>query len=429
MFKFKKRVLAIAAGALFAVPAFADQSAEGVIYQQDQTGAVANINQVADDGLPQAAAILQINTGAALDTATVTSNVATVIQGVVDGGNANVSIDSTGLVFSNTATDNGVGLSYASAPTVSLTATVDLTDNITGNPAFAYSVTGQTSNNYGLVIQNSQIKSNATVIQANSAEVDNAVNAQNSLTNADLAPDNVLNAAGTPLFTVGSGLTANLIDSNNANGVQISFTGGTLTVTTDGASPLALDPAATFASADAAPTGGNIALIQQGNELAFTIVNPGIGNNAVDAVDSFNGDGGDTSNVALAIQDGTNGYVSIGQQGFLNTAAVIQAGDSNLAETYQYDDGNGSPNNLFSLIAQVGNSNVAQVYQAGAFNSSSVYQIGDGHVALVDQNVAATGAGQGAVAFIYQSGPDAGGPGAVQGQGNFASIYQHGTGL
>jgi hypothetical protein len=426
MLKFKKHALAIAVGVLFAAPAFADQSGEGIIYQQDQTNAQATINQVTDDGLPQAAAILQTDVGGALSNAQ-SNNIATVIQGAVDGANPNVTIDPTGLLPSNTTSTSGNLGTYSSA--VGVIVAPDLTDNNTGNAAFAYTVSGQTSNNYALVMQNSQVQSNATVIQANSGEVDNAIAAQESLTDQTL-PGTAANAGGPTanLFDNGTSLSASLTDNNNSNPVVVSFTGGALTFNYDGTNDIQLDDGVVFANADGAPSSGNLAIIGQGQHLTFTIANPGVGNNSIDNDDSGIG-ANPTTNMALVIQDGTNGYASIGQQGTFNTAAVLQVGDSNFAETYQYDDGNSSPTGMYSFIGQAGNTNVAQVYQAGAYDSSSVYQLGDGHTALVDQVLTATAAGQGAIAFIYQSGPDAGVPGAAAGSGNFASIYQHASGL
>lgn len=411
---FKKQALFVALGAMFAAPAFADAgSTEGIIYQADQTSAQANINQIVIDGLPQAAAILQIDTTGTGNQGT--NNIGTVIQGAVSGSNANVTIDSTGALPTSVTTGllSGVpGTADFAAPAI--TDLSGYTDAATGGAPYGYSVQGQTSNNYGLVLQNGQQQSQAIVIQATSAEVDAAIAAQNSLNDSTL-PANA--DTTTASATIGGTFSLTVNDYNNGAAagvgpVVVNFSAGALTVNYDGANDVAIGGAL---FSEPSNSEGNLAVVTQGGHIGpITNIN-GV---SIDIDDSFAGTG-QTNNEALALQVGTNGYASIGQQGSLNSAIVIQNGDSNIAESYQYEDANGSPTNEFSLIAQVGNNNITQAYQGGTFNSSYVFQNGDGNVAIVDQDVVASAGG--GVAFIYQS--NAAG-GAAVATGNYASVYQ-----
>jgi hypothetical protein len=404
---FKKHSFAIALGLLSAAPAFADATTtEGIIYQADQTGAQANINQVVVEGAAQAAAILQIDSTATGNADT--HNIGTVIQGAV-GGNATVAVDASGASASNSATAllSGVaGTADYVAPTI-----VDLSayaDQATGAAPYGYTVQGTTSSNYGLVVQNGQQKSQAVVIQATSAEVDAAIPAQAALNDANLPANADADAASA---TIGGTFAQSATDSNSGQSVVVKYTGGALTVNYDGTNDVAVG-GGLFAEPTNAD--GNLAVINQGGHIgSITTANGG----TIDADDSYAGTG-ETKNQALALQSGTNSYASIGQQGQLNSALLVQNGDSNFAESYQYEGDLGSPANEFSLIAQVGNFNISQVYQSGTFNSSYVFQNGDGNVAVVDQAVASAG---GAVSFIYQS--NAANGGAVS-TGNYASVYQ-----
>ncbi|SEQ14349.1 hypothetical protein SAMN04488038_10485 [Solimonas aquatica] len=411
----KKHSIALVLGAMIAAPAaFADDTAtQGIIYQADQTGAVANINQVQADGLPQAAAILQIDSSGTGNADV--ANIATVIQGAAAGAAGQVTVDSTGAAFNSDTTDAVAGLAGVTdftGPTVpDLSA---YTDQNTGAAPFQVNVVGGSQNNYGLIVQDGQQKSQAIVIQATGLEVDNAIAAQNSLTNGDIAANGDTDTASA---TAGGAFTLTVQDYNSQavgqGEVVVNFADGTYSIDL-GNGEIALTDLSNYVEPDNAE--GNLAVITQGTHLTFSTIN-GVD---IDVDDSFAGSDV-TNNQALALQNGTNGYVGIGQQGSFNTALALQNGDSNFIETFQYEGDSGSPLNEFALVAQVGNNNIAQTYQAGAVNSSYVFQIGDGNVAQVDQSTDVAGA-SGAIAFVYQSNAAAGADFVT---GNYASVYQH----
>ena len=411
MFKLKKHPIALTIGALMAAPAFADVSTEGIIYQADQTEAQANINQVSVDALPQAAAVIQIDSSATGNTAV--HNIGTVIQGAVSGIGG-VTIDPTGATATNlgsAAFDGSFpGTTLVTPPTI--TDLSAYTDQTTGEAPYAYTIFGTDSNNYGLVLQDGQQHSQGVIIQATGLESTNAIAVQDSLTNPDL----LANAdAETAAATLGGTLSFTLQDYNNAAAagqgpVVVNYDDGLLTINYDGANDVQIG-GGLFAEPTNAE--GNLAFVQQGGELVFSMINNG--GVDIDAIDSFVGTG-DSNNLALVIQDATNSYASVGQQGSLNSVVVLQNGDNNAAESYQFEDALGSPTSNYSLIAQVGNFNLAQTYQQGTTNSAYVWQLGDGNISEVDQ------AANGAIAFVYQSNSAGGGAAAT---GNYASIYQH----
>lgn len=422
MSNFKKSVFALTVSAMFAAPAAFAASSEGVIYQVDQIGSQAAISQVADDNLPQGAAIIQTDANQ-VNSGNATNNIATVIQGAVTDGTGPVTVDATGLFASSTGAATaaggiaGVTMTDSSTPVFGAP---NLADGLTGNNAYAYTVTGTSSNNYALTVQDHQIGSSANVVQGNTAEIDNAVINQNALANADLPAT----TAGTANpYAGGAGLSYTAAAAFNGADVVVTATAGTLTINYDGNDLNVADAGnSSFADSDAAPAIGNLAYVTQGLDLSFTVINGGRTVTATDADTS-----GTTTNFALAIQDGTNGYAAIGQQGTLNTAIALQTGDSNAVEAYQYNsDDYGAATGNFSLTTQGGNSNIAQTFQAGSYSTALVTQFGDGQVSLVDQQSNATAAGQGPVAFVYQSGVN-NGAGAAAGSGNYASIYQAGT--
>ena len=409
MLRLKKHALALAVGALVAGPAFADPTTEGVIYQADQTGALANINQVPVDDLAQSAAILQVDTSGTGNADA--NNIGTVIQGAVTGAGG-VTIDPSGATATSVTSDAFVGIPGATdvaPPTV-----IDLTGytDLNGETPYAYTIFGTASNNYGLILQNGQQHSQAVVIQSTGAESTAAIAAQDSLTDAGLAA----NAdAETASATVGGTVSMALQDYNNAAAagqgpVVVNFDDGVLTVNYDGANDVQIGGGGLFA--EPASAEGNLAFVTQGGHLTFNMLNGGV---TIDTDDDFAGTD-DTNNLALVIQNSTNGYASVGQQGQLNSAAVLQNGDSNAAESYQYQGDLDTPISNYSLIAQVGNFNLAQTYQGGTTNSAYVWQLGDGNISQVDQAANST------IAFVYQSNNAAGG---APGTGNYASVYQH----
>ncbi len=158
----KKNAIAVVLGAMFAVPAIADDTAsEAVIYQYDQAGATASINQVLNEGLPQAAAIIQSDSKDGVDDASDSLNYAAVIQGVIETGDGGVSVDSTGLAATNAGTDILSGITGANDFLDPVLVQPD--DNFTGATPYTYELLGQASNNYGIILQDSQSESQAII--------------------------------------------------------------------------------------------------------------------------------------------------------------------------------------------------------------------------------------------------------------------------
>lgn len=407
---FKKHSLAIVLGAMFAMPAFADATAEGIIYQVDQTGANASINQVIADGKPQSAAILQLD---ALNS-NGTNNLAAVIQGNTAGGGDGVTVDPTGVTGANNGANAGA---LVGAGAITPFGAPDLTgyvDQQTGLAPFESQVLGVASFNYALNYQDHQSGSSSVIVQALGADLGvQLVDGQASLANPDIAAN--------------AGEIANPFAANDGTVVSVGHdyvTDFAVTTTYDSSGVLTVDygaasGAATLSDADANESSSNVAVVTQGTSLSFTAANSTTV--ADELADAFEG-GESSNNVALAIQATTNSYARIGQQGTLNTSVVYQKSDAdgaNVAESYQYS-ADAAPTQEFSLISQNGNFNVAQTYQGGTTNSSYVFQFGDGNTSVVDQlGTADLG---GAVAFVYQSN-SAGG--AAYNTGNYASIYQH----
>lgn len=397
---FKKTSIAVVAGLMFAAPAaYADVSTEALVYQADQTNSLATINQVIVDATPQTAVILQLD-GLASEGS---GNIATVVQGTPTG-DGGVTVDETGVTASNEAAEAAA----PGAAEVVPYAAPDLTayeDAQTGVAPYASVILGTDSNNYGLVYQDHQTGSVATIIQATGVESDTQAAAQNASSNGDIAANggDIANQYADGTFA------ALLTDGVSGNEVTVTYGDANFTIN------YGLDDL-TLSEEDTENSQGNVAIITQGANLTFASINENTV--ADDLADLF--EGGDTSaNQAIAIQTGSNGYVRIGQQGTLNGSVVFQKSDAdgkNVAESYQYSsDLVDSTEQELSLISQVGNFNVAQVYQAGITNSSYVLQSGDGNVAVVDQ------LGTGAVAFVYQSNAAAG---ADYSTGNVASVYQ-----
>ncbi|MGQ0698574.1 MAG: hypothetical protein ACT4PZ_10060 [Panacagrimonas sp.] len=406
---FKKHSIALVLGAMCAAPAaFADDlSTEGVIYQADQTGSIASINQVVNE-TPQAAAILQIDTGVVLGDETFNS--AIVLQGLT-AGNGGVTIDDNGNNPTNAAVelfvDFGVGV-----PTFPVAE--DYTDGLTGGVPNQFLLLGTTSDNYSVIIQDGQRLSRAAVIQASDLTAETVIPLQDSLFNSDL-PGN-----GDALQVTADGATiiGTLIDVNRDEAeVIVSYTGGEVAI--DGIGDSFVLGEAFIAPLDEAE--GNLAVVTQGAALTFANLN-----NEGFSVDALEDPllGEETTNTALVIQGGINGFARIGQQGLLNNSAIVQLSDgdgTNVAESYQYTDENdlagaGETSQNFSFTGQAGNFNLAQTFQAGTINSSTVLQYGDGNIATVDQNAI------NAVAFVYQSNAAGGG---AELTGNVASIYQY----
>jgi hypothetical protein len=230
---FKKHSLAIVVGAMFVAPAaFADDTASvGVIYQVDQTTSLANINQSQLDGSPQAAAILQIDS--AHGGTTDNNNIGTVIQGLVTGAGG-VAVDETGGIFSNTTTDlidgGTAGVAAWVAPTIQVLADYE-TDNAV--VPYQFNIVNPDQSNYGLVLQNGQIESQAIIIQASGAESDAAIAAQFSLnSNGTDLPANA--DSETRAGTIGDTLALTVLDySGQAAGeteVVVTYGDGTFTV-------------------------------------------------------------------------------------------------------------------------------------------------------------------------------------------------------
>ena len=391
---FKKHVFIIAVGAMFSVPAFADATSEGVIYQIDQALSNASINQTVEDGVATFAAIEQIDS----TTAGAGTNNAAVIQGSSDNSAA-VEVDSTGAFATNNATTLFNGVTDAAGNPINATgssfAVNDLsayTDAFTGDVPYAYTVTNTSSNNYAVVSQDGQTNASALIVQASSEETDVQVPLQASLA--------AMNGVVDFLMT----------DNNQAADVEVIYTGDTIEI--DG---LLGTGVTLFGFADPGIGGvfGNIAVIAQGADLSNAITPNGV---TLDIDQGPQGTVGDTE-VALILQASTNSYAFIGQTGSNDSAAIIQNLDSNYAEILQYSaDGDMASNNNFAFTSQIGNFNLAQTYQSGSYNDAYVFQFGDGNIAAVDQ------LGNNAVAMIYQSNTAAGGDVAT---GNNASIYQH----
>ncbi len=414
---FRKNAIAVVLGAMFAVPAIADDTAsEAVIYQYDQAGATASINQVLNEvNLPQAAAIIQSDSKDGVDDASDSLNYAAVIQGAVDTGNGGVAIDATGLTATNVGSDMLSGINGAND-----FAGVELIqpdDIFTGATPFTYELLGQASNNYGVIMQDSQSESQAIIVQSTGAEADAIIPNQNSLLSDSSIP---ANSDATYVAPTADGTVAvNLYDAVSDSDVVVSFIDGEMAVS--GLTDVIVGESL---FAEPATSEGNLAFIRQGAPLAFSNLNAGTGD--IDIEDAF--DGTEASvNLAAIIQSSTDSFAQIGQQGQRNSSVILQndgssALGSNAAESFQYTNANDeAPTDEFSLIAQVGGFNVAQTYQAGSFNTSYVYQTGDGNVSVVDQAGLADGVTQ-AVAFVYQSnGADAG----EVNTGNYASVYQH----
>ncbi|AXQ30350.1 hypothetical protein D0B54_17465 [Solimonas sp. K1W22B-7] len=408
---FKKHSMALVLGAMFVAPvAFADEtSTEGVIYQADQTGNTASINQIVTEGVPQAAAIIQTDLN--VNGTTDNNNYAAVLQGI-GSGDAGVTIADDGTTASNAATDGAAAIAGAAEvlpPLVSSLA--DYVDERSGVAPYAYTFLGVDSNNYGLVFQDHQQASQALVVQARSDETDAIIPNQASLISADIVAND-----GSP--TVDGTVLATLQNPSSGNDTIVTYTAGELLVNYDGANDLLLGEAA-YVEPD--NVSGNLAFVTQGALLTFNTLNEGTDDFA-DLEDAFTG-GDDALNKALVIQATVNSYAFIGQHGQRNNSIIVQNSDgdgNNVAESYQYTDADGDiVTDSYSLIAQSGNFNIAQVYQAGledTFNSSYLFQFGDGNIANVDQ------LGQQAVSFVYQSNNAAGGD---FGLGNYASVYQH----
>lgn len=413
---FKKHAFAIVLGAMFAAPALADDtSTEGVIYQYDVAGATASINQVVNDGLPQAAAIIQTDSKGGVDDAADSLTYAAVIQGVVETGNGGVTVDATGLTASNAATEGLSGLVGANDFLDPVLTQSD--DAYTGAAPYLYELLGQASNNYGIVVQDSQTESQALIVQSTSEHADTVIANQNSLLSDSGIPAN--DAATFVAPTADGTVAATLNDVASGTEVVVSYSAGALSV-----AGLADVTVGEGQYAEPATAEGNLAFIRQGTHLEFSNLNVGTGD--VDVDDAA--DGTETTlNLALIVQSATDSYAQIGQQGLRNSSAILQndgstATGQNAAESFQYTNADGdAPVDEFSLIAQVGGFNVAQTYQSGSSNSSYVYQIGDGNVSVVDQATGADGTTQ-AVAFVYQSNA---GDGVAVNTGNYASVYQH----
>jgi hypothetical protein len=409
---FKKHKIAIVLGAMFMAPAaFADEtSTEGVIYQADQTGNTASINQIVTEAVPQAAAIIQVDIN--VNATTDNLNYAAVLQGV-GSGDAGVTIADDGTTASNAATDGAAAVAGAAevlAPIVSNLA--DYLDERSGVAPYAYTFLGVDSNNYGLVYQDHQQLSQATVVQARSDETDAIIPNQASLFSSEIAAN-----ADTPTAD-GAAVIATLQNPASGNDTVVTYSAGELLVNYDGANDLLLGEAA-YAEPD--NVSGNLAFVTQGALLTFNTLNDGTDDFA-DLEDAFTG-GDDALNKALVIQAAVNSYAFIGQHGQRNNSIVVQNSDgdgANVAESFQYTNPDAEiVTDSYSLIAQSGNFNIAQVYQTGVtdtFNSSYLFQFGDGNIANVDQS------GQQAVSFVYQSNNAAG---ADFGTGNYASVYQH----
>ncbi len=412
---FKKNAIAMVLGAMFAVPALADDTAsEAVIYQYDQAGATASINQIVNEGLPQAAAIIQTDSKDGVDDASDSLNYAAVIQGLVETGDGGVTIDATGLEASNAGTDILSGITGANDFLTPVLIQPD--DNFTGATPYTYELLGQASNNYGIILQDSQSESQAIIVQATTADADAIIPNQNSLLSDSGIP---ANDSATYVAPTADGIVAaTLYDAVSDSEVLATYSGGELLV--EGLTSVTVGEGL-FAEPTSAE--GNLAIVRQGAHIEFANLNAGTGD--IDADDDFAGD--DVAlNLAAVIQSSTNSYAQIGQHGQRNSSAILQndgssAVGNNAAESFQYTGGEGAPTDEFSLIAQVGGFNVAQTYQAGSFNSSYVYQNGDGNVSVVDQSGLLDGATQ-TVAFVYQS--NAGEGGDVN-TGNYASVYQH----
>ena len=392
---FKKHVFIIAVGAMFSVPAFADATSEGVIYQIDQDLSNASINQVVDDGLATFAAIEQIDS----TTAGATTNTATIVQGSSDGSAA-VEVDSTGAFATNNATTLFNGVVDANGNPINATgssfAVNDLsgyTDAYTGDVPFAYTVTNTSSNNYAVVSQDGQTNAQALIIQASSEETDVQIPLQTSLA------------------AMGGIVDFHLIDNNQAaQDIEVTYTGDAITIGGLLVNGVTLNG---FADPGIAGVFGNIGVIAQGADLSNAITPNGV---TLDIDQGPQGTVGD-SEVALIIQASTNSYAFIGQNGSNDSAAIIQNQDSNYAEILQYSAaGDMASNNNFAFTSQIGNFNLSQTYQSGSYNDAYVFQFGDGNIAAVDQ------LGNNAIAFVYQSNTVGGGDVAT---GNNASIYQH----
>lgn len=411
----KKNAIAVVLGAMFAVPAIADDTAsEAVIYQYDQAGATASINQVLNEGLPQAAAIIQSDSKDGVDDASDSLNYAAVIQGVIETGDGGVSVDSTGLTATNAGTDILSGITGANDFLDPVLVQPD--DNFTGATPYTYELLGQASNNYGIILQDSQSESQAIIVQSTSDVADSIIPNQNSLLSDSGIP---ANDSATYVAPTADGVVASTFyDAVLDTEVLATFSGGELLV-----SGLTDVTVGDGLFAEPSTSEGNLAFIRQGAHLEFSNLNAGTGD--IDVDDDF--DGSDVAlNLAAIIQSATNSYAQIGQQGQRNSSAILQndgssAVGNNAAEAFQYTGDEGAPSDEFSLIAQVGGFNVAQTYQAGSFNTSYVYQNGDGNVSVVDQSGLLDGATQ-AVAFVYQSNA---GEGADINTGNYASVYQH----
>lgn len=411
----KKNAIAVVLGAMFAVPAIADDTAsEAVIYQYDQAGATASINQVLNEGLPQAAAIIQSDSKDGVDDASDSLNYAAVIQGVIETGDGGVSVDSTGLAATNAGTDILSGITGANDFLDPVLVQPD--DNFTGATPYTYELLGQASNNYGIILQDSQSESQAIIVQSTSDIADSIIPNQNSLLSDSGIP---ANDSATYVAPTADGVVASTFyDAVLDTEVLATFSGGELLV-----SGLTDVTVGDGLFAEPSTSEGNLAFIRQGAHLEFSNLNAGTGD--IDVDDDF--DGSDVAlNLAAIIQSATNSYAQIGQQGQRNSSAILQndgssAVGNNAAESFQYTGDEGAPSDEFSLIAQVGGFNVAQTYQAGSFNTSYVYQNGDGNVSVVDQSGLLDGATQ-AVAFVYQSNA---GEGADINTGNYASVYQH----
>lgn len=413
---FKKNAIAMVLGAMFAVPALADDTAtEAVIYQYDQAGATASINQIVNEALPQAAAIIQTDSKDGVDDTVDSLNYAAVIQGLVETGDGGVTVDATGLAATNEGT--GILAGVLGANDFLDPVLVQPDDIATGATPYTYELLGQASNNYGIVLQDSQTESQAIIIQATTTDTDLIIPNQNSLLSDSGIPANDTASYVAP--TADGTVAVNLVDASSASDVLVTYSAGELAVS-------GLTDVIVGEGLFAEPTSseGNLAFVRQGAHLEFANLNAGTGD--VDADDAYAGD--DVAvNLAAVIQSSTNSYAQIGQHGQRNSSAILQndglsAVGNNAAESFQYTNGNDeAPTDEFSLIAQVGGFNVAQTYQAGSFNSSYVYQNGDGNVSVVDQSGLLDGATQ-TVAFVYQS--NAGEGGAVN-TGNYASVYQH----
>lgn len=406
---FKKHTLALVLGAMVAAPAaFADdQSTEGVIYQADQTGSLASINQIANE-TPQAAAIMQIDVdGAILDGGPGLNN-AVIMQGATTG-NGGVTIEEDGSTASNIAIEDFADYGVA-APVVSVLA--DYADQLTGGTPTQYLLQGQTSDNYAVVVQNGQGLSQAAVFQANDETLEALIPQQNSLFNDTLeanAQDGVATADGTTV-------NGYLYDTNRDTSVAITYTGGEVGIADSLGNEFVVGEGlyAPFTEAE-----GNIAFVTQGAPLTFSKLNSE--EFSTEDLADANAEA-ETLNRALVIQGGVNSYARIGQHGNNNSSGIVQlTGDDgeNVAESYQYTDENGLVSDVpvgnFSLIAQAGDFNLAQTYQTGENNTSYVYQYGVGNISTVDQNAI------GAVAFVYQSSAGDGGVAT----GNIASVYQY----